>query len=91
MGAIMELPLDMIKFDKSMIDMLSVSSKGNIVFLSSVAMIKQMNMKIVAEGIETEDQKNLMEDTDIEYLQGYYFSRPIPELEFLQYVKEFNR
>ena len=91
MGAIMELPLDMIKFDKSMIDMLSVSSKGNIVFLSSVAMIKQMNMKIVAEGIETEDQKKLMEDTDIEYLQGYYFSRPIPELEFLQYVKEFNR
>ena len=91
MGAIMELPLDMIKFDKSMIDMLSVSSKGNIVFLSSVAMIKQMNMKIVAEGIETEDQKKLMEDTGIEYLQGYYFSRPIPELEFLQYVKEFNR
>ena len=90
MGAIMELPLDMIKFDKSMIDMLGTSSKGNIVFLSSVAMIKQMDMKIVAEGVETEEQKEIMEKAGVEYLQGYYFSRPVPGEDFLAYIREFN-
>lgn len=89
-SAIMKLPLDMIKFDKSMIDMLSVSSKGNIVFLSSVAMVKQMDMEIVAEGIETAEQKKLMEDAGVDYLQGYFFSKPIPGEEFLRYVEKFN-
>ena len=90
MSAIMELPLDIIKFDKSMISSADNSRKGKIIFLSSVAMIKQMNMKIVAEGIETKEQKAMMEESGIEYLQGYYFSRPVPEQAFVEYVADFN-
>lgn len=90
MNAIMELPLDIIKFDKSMISSADHSSKGKIIFLSSVAMVKQMNMKIVAEGIETEEQKELMEQSGVEYLQGYLFSKPVPEEAFVDYVKQFN-
>lgn len=90
MNAIMELPLDIIKFDKSMISSADHSSKGKIIFLSSVAMVKQMNMEIVAEGIETEEQKELMEQSGVEYLQGYLFSKPVPEEAFVDYVKQFN-
>lgn len=90
MGAILELPLDMIKFDKTLVDTMDKSQKGNIVFRGSVAMIKQMDMKIVAEGIETKEQKETMEALDIEFLQGYYFSRPVPENEFINYVKKYN-
>lgn len=90
MNAIMELPLDIIKFDKSLISSVDHSPKGKIIFLSSVAMVKQMNMKIVAEGIETEEQKQLMEESEIEYLQGYFFSKPVPQEAFVDYVMHFN-
>ena len=90
MRAIMELPLDMIKFDKSMIASADCSHKGKIIFLSFVAMIKQMNMKSVAEGIETKEQKEMMEELGIEYLQGYYFSKPVPEQDFVSFVTQFN-
>lgn len=89
MSSTVQLPLNIIKLDKTLIDTAN-SQKGNIAFRSSVAMIKQMNMKIVAEGIETAEQVEMMEKEGIEYLQGFYFSKPVPERDFLEYINNFN-
>ncbi len=90
--SLMDLPLDMIKLDKSMIDMATYAAddKGKIVLGSAVAMVKRMNMKIVAEGVETREQKEYLEAMGVAPLQGYYFSKPIPEEEFVVFIEKFN-
>ena len=45
---------------------------------------KQMNLSITAEGIETEEMAGAMKDIACDYLQGYYFSRPVPMDEFVK-------
>lgn len=88
-NSLMDLPLNMIKFDKSMIDMATQADKGKIIIGSSVAMVKRMDMKIVGEGIETDEQKRMFEQMGFDYLQGYYFSKPVPGDKFIDFLKEF--
>ncbi|MBD5545646.1 MAG: EAL domain-containing protein [Lachnospiraceae bacterium] len=88
--SLLNLPLSIVKFDKSMIDMASGDDTGKMILDSSTAMIKQMNLNIVAEGIETMLQKETLVQSGIDYLQGYFFSRPVPGPEFLKYIEEFN-
>ena len=54
-------------------------------------MIHGMKLKIVSEGIETKDQYLAMEELDIDYIQGYYFSKPLPEAEFLAFLQENDK
>lgn len=85
-SSLMSLPLDIIKFDKSMVDMITTHEQGKNIIDSSVAMVKKMGMHIVAEGIEQKEQIDIMRDMGVDYLQGYYFSKPLPENQFLEYV-----
>ncbi len=54
-------------------------------------MIQGMKLKIVSEGIETEEQYKTMEALGISYIQGYYFSKPLPEKEFLEFLTLQNK
>ena len=49
-------------------------------------MIQQMEKKILVEGVETIDQVRLLEKLKVDYLQGYYFSRPIPKNDFVKLI-----
>ena len=48
-------------------------------------------MQLVAEGIETEEQKKAVIDFGVEQIQGYYFSKPLPREEALQFLKENSK
>lgn len=87
-SSLMSMPLDIIKFDKSMIDMAGTHEYGKNVIDSSVAMVKGMGLKIVAEGIEQQHQLDMLEEMGVDYIQGYYFSKPLPEKEFVEYLKK---
>ena len=50
-------------------------------------MIKDLDMVVLAEGVETEEQKELLNEIGVEYLQGYYFSRPLPVAETINILK----
>ena len=50
-------------------------------------MIKAMKMKIVVEGVETEEMLKLFSELECEYIQGYYFSKPIPREEFVKFIQ----
>lgn len=89
-NSLLNLPLDMIKFDKSMIDMATAYDKGKIILGSSIAMVKRMNLKIVAEGVETLEQAEMFAAMGIDYLQGYYFSKPVCEEDFVKYIEGFK-
>ena len=79
------LPLTIVKLDKSF-----VASEDNqrmwIVLQNTVKMIKDMDMHIVVEGVETKQLVEKFSDLECDYIQGYYFSRPIPEEDFVKFV-----
>ena len=88
-NSLMSMPLDIIKFDKSLIDM-TAEDRGRDVIESSVAMVKRMGLMIVAEVVEEESQIAMLKDMGIDYLQGYYFSKPLPMGEYIEFVKRYN-
>ncbi|MBQ4057666.1 MAG: EAL domain-containing protein [Lachnospiraceae bacterium] len=87
MKRIASLPLYLVKLDKSFTDM-----EGNprvlIVLENTIQMIKAMNMEIVVEGVETENLVKQFSDLECEYIQGYYYSKPVPQDEFVKFIEE---
>jgi EAL domain-containing protein (putative c-di-GMP-specific phosphodiesterase class I) len=53
-------------------------------------MIHEMGLKIVSEGVETHEQLLAIEDFGVDYVQGYYFSKPLPQDEFVQFVSTWQ-
>lgn len=88
---IVELPVKIVKFDKNMTNAYFEDRKARYVMDAAMHMIHGMNLKIVSEGIETEEQLSVMERLGINYIQGYYFSKPIPETDFLAFLRENNK
>ncbi|MCI5601205.1 MAG: EAL domain-containing protein [Hallerella sp.] len=85
---IVDMPVQIVKFDRSMIQSYFTSQKAKYVMDAAMQMIHGMELAIVAEGIETEEQYNAMKEIKISYIQGYYFSKPLPEEEFLDFLRE---
>lgn len=81
------LPLKMVKLDKSFVDEID-NPRMMIVLKNTIAMLKSMNLEIVVEGIETEHVAKQFADFDCEYIQGYYYSRPVPEEDFIRIVQQ---
>jgi len=52
----------------------------------AVMMGKMLNLKLVAEGVETAEQVERLRGMDCDYIQGYYYSRPLPQAEFEMYL-----
>lgn len=87
---IVDIPVSIVKFDKGMTDAYFRNGRASYVMDAAIRMIQGMHLKIVSEGVETEKQFEVMKDLGINYIQGYYFSKPLPELEFLQFIEEKN-
>ena len=87
---IVEMPVKLVKFDRGMILAYFASGKAKYVMDAAMHMIHGMGLKMVAEGIETEEQFRKMEEIKINYIQGYYFSKPLPEQEFLEFLEREN-
>ncbi|WP_297406494.1 EAL domain-containing protein [uncultured Cetobacterium sp.] len=77
------LPIDIVKFDKSILDIIVESNSYNhSIYKNLISLVKDLNLKIVAEGIETEYQLKFLKDNNIDIGQGYLFSKPIPSIDF---------
>lgn len=77
------VPIDILKLDKSFVDDIG-EPKVDIVVSTIVALGQSLDMKIVAEGVETREQYEFLRDIFCDEIQGYYFSRPISENEYRQ-------
>ena len=90
------MPFSIIKIDKSIlwkaIDPKTGEGQQNarIYLESTIHMLKSMNYAVLVEGIETLEQKMLLEELGCDYLQGYYFSKPVQEQVFADFVKVVN-
>lgn len=86
MQRIVKLPFDIIKLDRTFTELYD-NPKLGIVLTNAINMIKAMKMKIVVEGVETEEMLKLFSELKCEYIQGYYFSKPIPREEFVKFIQ----
>ena len=87
---IMDMPVKIVKFDKEMIQAYFSSDKARYVMEAAMHMIHGLGLEIVAEGVETEEQYRKLEEIKINYIQGFYFSKPLPEQEFLTFLHQMN-
>lgn len=86
MRRMIQLPLKIVKLDKSFVDEQS-NPKMWIAIQNTVKMLKDMNMEIVVEGIETQSMAKQFADLNCDYIQGYYYSKPIPEDDFVEFIR----
>ena len=88
-----EMPFSIIKIDKSIlwkaIDPKTGKGEENaLIYLeNTVRMLKAMNYKVLVEGVETMEQKMLLESLQVDYLQGYYFSKPVKKKVFTDFIR----
>ncbi len=87
---IMELPVSIVKFDRQMTNSYFESEKGKLIMEAAIGMIKAVGTKIVSEGVETQNQFDILEQVCIDFIQGYYFSKPVCEEEFLKLLENEN-
>ncbi len=85
---IVDMPVSIVKFDRDMSQAYFANQKARFVMEASMHMIHDMGLEIVSEGVETKEQMEAVAALGIEYIQGYYFSKPLPADEFLRFVEE---
>ena len=84
------LPLDQLKIDKSFVQDLLVDCRGGAIAQAIVALGRAMGLSVIAEGVETEEQRDFLAGLDCHLFQGYLFSRPRPLEEFLKLLPQFS-
>jgi len=87
---LLDEPFINVKFDKSLLDKAGKDEKDRILYENLVRMVREMDFRIVQEGVETKEQAEYVSGLGCEYIQGFYYSRPLPEQEFLCYVEKTN-
>ena len=78
-----KMPVDVIKIDKSFIFGMLENHSDFQIITSTIAMVKNLGLIVVAEGVETKAQLRSLTENDCDIIQGYYYSKPIPEQDLL--------
>ncbi|SEP81453.1 EAL domain, c-di-GMP-specific phosphodiesterase class I (or its enzymatically inactive variant) [Lachnospiraceae bacterium NE2001] len=87
---IVDMPVNIVKFDRSMVQDYFTNKRAEIVMRATVGMIKDLGLKIVAEGVETEEQVEGIKKLGIDYIQGYYYSKPLSKSDFIRFIETKN-
>ena len=88
MNILLETPFDVIKLDKKFMDNMMVSGKGRLLLEQVVLMASKLKLGLVAEGVETKEQVELLKNIGCDQVQGYYYAKPMPEDEFFELLKK---
>lgn len=84
LNVLLETPFDVIKLDKKFMDNMMVSGKGRLLLEQVVIMANKLELGIIAEGVETKEQVELLQSIGCDQVQGYYYGKPMPEDEFFE-------
>ena len=82
-----DLPIDILKLDMGFMRRSKNTDKGQIVIESVVGLAKKLNFITVAEGVETQEQADFLRETGCDIIQGYLYSKPVAEPQFLELIK----
>lgn len=84
------MELDVLKLDKAFLSDSLNQDKGVLIVENVIMLAKKLNLEIVAEGVELIEDVNLLTKLGCDIAQGYYYSRPVPKGDFLQFIREFD-
>lgn len=87
LNVLLETPFDVIKLDKKFMENMMVSDKGKLILEQVVTMADKLRLGLLAEGVETKDQIDLLESIGCDQVQGYYYAKPMPAEEFFELLK----
>lgn len=76
--------------DKSFLWAEGESEDDRVIFENMLSLIRGLRREAVAEGVETKEQRDMLISHGVEYLQGFYYSKPVPEQDFMKYLEEFE-
>lgn len=88
LSILLETPFDVIKIDKKFMENMLVSKKGRLILEQVVAMAKKLDLGLLAEGVETREQVELLQEIGCDMVQGFYYAKPMPAEEFYELLKE---
>ena len=88
LNILLETPFDVIKLDKKFIENMMVSNKGRLILEHVVLMANKLELGLLAEGVETKDQIDLLQSIGCDQVQGYYYAKPMPKEEFLDLLQK---
>ena len=83
LGYLKRFPIDMLKIDRSFVMGLPSDSDDAAIVQAIVALGQNLKLKVLAEGVETMDQRNFLLTYGCDYFQGFLYSKALPEAEFL--------
>lgn len=82
LNLIRNISVDTIKIDKEFLDSEIASEKGKIVVNHTIGMAKDLNLQVIAEGVETKAHVDFLKESHCDIAQGYFFAKPMPVEEF---------
>lgn len=86
LGYIIDMPVSIIKFDKEITQKAMNDNRAFTIVSNVINMAHELNIKVVVEGVETKDDYERCKDMNADYIQGYYFSKPLPMDEFIRFI-----
>lgn len=90
LGYLRQFPVTQLKIDKSFIDNFASESRESAIVRTIIQLAHQLDMTVVAEGVETEQQAKILSSLECDELQGYYFSKPHAAHDFEQWWLNFE-
>ncbi len=88
LNILLETPFDVIKLDKKFMENMMVSGKGRLILEQVVSMSDKLELGLLAEGVETKEQIELLRSIGCDQVQGYYYAKPMPQEDFFALLQE---
>ena len=86
-----DVPVDVLKMDMRFVQNLNSSEKQETMIRLIMDIAKYLKMEVVAEGVEDKDQVDFLRSVGCDVIQGYYFSKPLAEKEFVDHVLQAQK
>lgn len=84
LNILLETPFDVLKLDKKFIENMMVSERGKLILEQVVTMADKLGLGLLAEGVETKEQVEVLKNIGCDHVQGYYYAKPMPAEDFFQ-------
>ncbi len=85
-AAVSQYHFECVKLDKSLVDVVGHEEKGGKMVQKLIKLFHEMEMKVIVEGAETQEQVCRLMELKADRIQGYYYARPMPEMELVEYL-----